>query len=123
MQKKPIYLIIQKIKQTATVLLMEKNIYRDNDQPASIVYYKNGSIKSKWWYKNNEMHCNYGPAYISYRKNGKIERIEYYLMNYGNFNIERWHVLNILKEKLHKDLYYIFTEKGINELITSYIDI
>lgn len=42
-------------------------------------YYSNGNIKSKFYYKDEELHKDNGPAYIEYNMDGNITNKEFYL--------------------------------------------
>ena len=42
-------------------------------------YYQNGKIRSKSYYKKDQLHRENGPAYIRYYQNGKIESESYYI--------------------------------------------
>ena len=54
-------------------------IHRDK-KPALISYYKNGSIKVKWYMFMNKFHREEGPSVIKYDKLGNVTSTEYWCM-------------------------------------------
>ena len=57
-----------------------KDLHRDNDLPALIWYFKNGSKKYEEWFNNGKLHReNDLPALINYYKNGSIQIEEWWI--------------------------------------------
>lgn len=56
-----------------------KKLYRFDDLPSVIVYYKNGKIKSELWRSGYYLHRINKPAKIKYDINGEIRKEKYYI--------------------------------------------
>ena len=63
--------------------MKQRRTHRDNDLPADIKYYKKidgvSHIKSKTWYKNDEIHRENGPALEEFYEDGKLKLQEWFL--------------------------------------------